>query len=422
MIAPAQPPAIIARAHAARHRMPSSPIQHIVFIIQENRSFDDLFQGYPGANTVSSGLDHKGKAVPLQPVPLEAPYDILHDMTRFLLAYDGGKMDGFNREPAGDHHKSKFPQYGYVPGAETAPYFQLANRYVLNDDTFTSQLDGSFTAHQYLIAAQANDSVGFPSGGVWGCPTGIVTTLLPNHTIGPPQSACFGTLYPSSYPTLASELDAAGLTWRYYAPAPGSSGSLWSAYQAIDYIFNGPEWATNVISPQTQILTDPANGTLANVTWVVPDAADSDHAGTKSNTGPQWVASVVNAIGESPFWDSTAIFVVWDDWGGWYDHVPPPQLDNDGLGIRVPLLCISPFAKTNYVSHVQLETASLLRFAEDTFGLAQLAAADTRAADAGGDCLNYGVKRRPFVKLRTKVAPSAFLRRPPSFAPPDDDG
>src|SRR6202011_2275552 len=93
-------------------------------------------------------------------------------------------------------------------------------------------------------------------------------------------------------------------------------------------------------------------GQLAAVTWVVPSFANSDHARSMSTTGPQWVGSIVNAVGKSPFWDSTAIFIVWDDWGGWYDHVSPPQLDSLGFGIRVPLIVVSPYAKHGYVSHI----------------------------------------------------------------------
>ncbi len=142
----------------------------------------------------------------------------------------------------------------------------------------------------------------------------------------------------------------------------------WNGYQAINHIYNGPQWS-NVVTPPSQFLTDVQNGTLATVTWVEPTYPDSDHSGNGSTTGPAWVASVVNAVGESKFWDSTAIFVMWDEWGGWYDPVAPPYEDYDGLGFRVPLLVISPYAKQGYVSHTQFEHGSILRFVEDTFGL-----------------------------------------------------
>ena len=164
------------------------------------------------------------------------------------------------------------------------------------------------------------------------------------------------------------------------------TSGLWSGYQAVRHIFHGPDWKTNIITPQKQFLTDVRHGKLAKMTWITPLCADSDHPLCGGGHGPSWVASVVNAVGESKFWNTTAIFVQWDDWGGFYDPVPPKFKDYDGLGFRVPLIVISPYAKENYVSHVHYETASVLRFAEDLFGLHRLSASDMRATSpAGGD-------------------------------------
>jgi phospholipase C len=207
-----------------------------------------------------------------------------------------------------------------------------------------------------------------------------------------------------------------------YAPAgAGPHHSIWNGFAAINHIYNGPDWAQDVISPETQILTDVPNGYLAAVTWVVPSYPNSDHAGSGSNTGPAWVASVVNAIGQSQFWSSTAIFILWDDWGGWYDHVAPPQLDYDGLGVRVPMICISPYALSGVVSHTQYEFGSILRFVENNFGLAQLAASDTRATPADSGCLDYSQSPRPFAAISAGLKRSDFIRRPPSRHAPDDE-
>jgi phospholipase C len=370
----------------------ATAIRHIVIVVQENRSFDNLFAGYPGADTVSFGKTSTGQTVPLAPISMAAPYDIVHDLRSFQVSYDGGKMDGFDREfMFGNHSGYAHPQYGYVPAAESSLYFAMAHQYVLADRMFSSQIDGSFTAHQYLIAAQAGDSVNYPKG-FWGCgpPPGSVPTLTVQRTLGPSESACF------EYRTLADELDAKGVSWRFYAPKPGTPGGLWSSYAAVGHIRNGPDWKADVVTPEAQVLTDIANGELAAVTWVVPSLANSDHPISHSTTGPKWVASIVDAVGVSAFWSTSAIFVLWDDWGGWYDHVAPPQVDFDGLGMRVPLLCISPYAKRGHVSHVQYEHASVLRFIEDTFGLARLAASDARANDPGADCFDYARPPRPF--------------------------
>ncbi len=160
-------------------------------------------------------------------------------------------------------------------------------------------------------------------------------------------------------------------------------------------------------------------GKLSNFTWITPLCKNSDHTNCGGGLGPSWVTSIVDAVGKSKFWNSTAIFVQWDDWGGLYDHVPPPFKDYDGLGFRVPLLVISPYAKQNYVSHVQYETASVLRFAEDLFGLGRLAAADRRAASPVGDCFDFSQKPRRFVPIHAPKDSSFFLSQTPDYRVPD---
>jgi phospholipase C len=408
---------VAAAARAERARAASSPIQHVVFIIQENRSFDNLFQGYPKANTVASGLDSKGETVQLVPVPLEATYDVEHFAADFISASDGGKMDGFDKEEVtGKPGSLTHPQYGYVPHSETKLYFEMAKQYVLGDDFFPSNLDSSWVAHQYAIAAQAHGAVDLPTY-YEGCDknrSNRIATWTKARQYGPYEQAC------QNYTTLGDELDAAGLSWRYYTYA--TEDWLWSAYGAVRHIRYGPDWQSDVVSPETQVLDDVAAGTLANITWVTPSVADSDHSSSESNTGPDWVANVVNAVGTSPFWNSTAIFVIWDEWGGWYDHVPPPYADYDGLGIRAPLLVISPYAKRDYVSHQQYETASVLRFAEDVFGLSTLSAADARANDPAADCFDFSQQPRPFVPFKTRHGKRDFERADRAHpGRPDDD-
>lgn len=398
-------------------------IEHVVYVVQENRSFDNLFQGYPGADTVPSGKDSHGDTIALTPVSLATSYDIDHSATAMIAACDGtGKlpgtkcrMDGFDLESA-FFGPGKHPQYVYAPHAETRPYFAMAHEWVLSDRTFASQLDESFVAHQYVIAAQAQSSVNIPNS-YWGCPGGpgdVVATLTQQRAYGNAQQACF------DYQTLGDELDNSGLTWRFYTskytkPISG----YWSGYQAIRHIYEGPDWKADVITPQTKFLKDVAAGNLAKFSWITPQCADSDHIACGGGHGPSWVASVVNAVGQSKFWNTTAIFVQWDDWGGLYDHVPPPHKDYDGLGFRVPLLVISPYAKKNYVSHVQYETASVLRFAEDLYGLPHLAAADRRATSPAADCFDFTQPPRRFVPIKAPEAPEFFVRQPNDDRIPD---
>ena len=387
-----------------------TPIEHVVFIIQENRSFNNLFLGFPGATTQAYGYNERHEKVRVRARSFGTTWDIAHASQAFFTACDGGaivpgrgigcKMDGWEKQ--GTTGGPLVAPYSYVPRKEVKPYWALAKQYVLADRMFTSNLDASFVSHQYAIAAYASHAVDLPQG-AWGCsgrPGDIVNTLTPTRTTGGFISPCFDN------PTIGSEADAAGLSWRYYAGAIDGDGGFWSAYQAIDPIYNGPDWAADVINPPSQFLTDVGDGQLANITWITPTYEASDHAGIENGTGPAWVASIVDAIGQSPFWNSTAIFIMWDDWGGWYDPVAPPYADYDGLGFRVPLIMVSPYAKQGYVTHVQYETASVLRFIEDNFGLAQLARSDARANDPAADAFNFGQTPRPFREVDGQKPPS----------------
>ena len=172
------------------------------------------------------------------------------------------------------------------------------------------------------------------------------------------------------------------------------------------------------MNPETQIFADVASGTLPQVSWVIPSVPNSDHPLAHSNTGPSGVASVVNAIGASPYYGSTAIFITWDDWGGWYDHVPPPQVDAMGLGFRVPLIVASPYAKHGYVSHVTHEFGSILRFTEETFGLATLGTRDALSDDLR-DCFDFKQTVAPYVTIQTRYRKTFFLQQPATGQAPD---
>ncbi|MBV9646305.1 MAG: hypothetical protein JO043_02455, partial [Candidatus Eremiobacteraeota bacterium] len=175
------------------NRKPATPIEHVVFIVQENRTIDNLFQGYPGADTVSSGLNSKGERIALQPIPMnKEQYDLDNSADGFFPAYDGGKMDGFDRVAIyGTHKGFPNPQYGYVPRYESEPYFDMAKQYVLGDRMFTSQIDASFISHQYVIAGYASHAVNYPTR-VWRCGGGrqnVISTLTQRRTYGPTINA-----------------------------------------------------------------------------------------------------------------------------------------------------------------------------------------------------------------------------------------
>ncbi len=382
----------------------ASPIKHVVFIVQENRSFNNLFMNYPGATTQTYGFDSNGNKIQLQPENLSTTWDIDHFSHAFFVSCNGrgkipGKhcrMNGWNLEVTGIGAPKNAP-YSYVPETQVDPYWKMAKQYVLADKMFASNLDGSFISHQYVVAAFASRAVDAPFG-PWGCEGQAgdnITTLTPSRQYGAAIPACFKN------PTIASEADTAGLSWRFYTGSIYGDGGLWSAYQADKPIYDGPDWSKDVINPPSGFLTDikGKHGTLASITWITPTYENSDHPGLSADGGPAWVSSVVNAVGESPFWKSTAIFIVWDDWGGLFDSVGPPYVDYDGLGMRVPLIVISPYAKKGYVTEVPYETSSVLRFIENNFGLPPLAKSDARANDPATDAFDYSQTPRKFAKF-----------------------
>jgi phospholipase C len=405
-------------------------VKHIVVIIQENRSTDNLFHGFPGADTADYGMSHDGP-VKLQPVHLGYPADVDHQHKAFVTDYNDGKMDGWDRVDTLPRQSPYFP-YAYVPQEDVQPYFDMGEEYTFADRTFQSNTGPSFPAHLYLIAGQSEFAANNPNEMettryAWGCDsplTARVTQIAPDGREVPGPWPCY------NFQTIADVAMPLGVTWRYYAPDLEELGNIWSAFDAIRHIRYSPYWA-NVISPETTVLRDARRGDLPNITWVAPTAYNSDHPFPTARSprdvgvegavyGPEWVASIVNAIGESPLWHTTAIIVIWDDWGGWYDHVKPPQLDRMGLGFRVPMIVISPWAKRHYVSHVQHEFGSLLKFTELAFDLPSLHTTDDRS-DALRDCFDFTQKPGPFRKIPALRQAAFFEDMPESDEPADTD-
>lgn len=445
-----------------------SKIQHIIVIVQENRTINNLFYGYPGAHTQSWGLDSNNKKIPIKPISLATKWDMQHNGQGYLLSCNGtGKirgmdcrMNGFDKErcndPQGPCPKGKYNAYGYVPHDQVKPYFDMANQYVFGPEMYASDFDiSSFTSHQYIIAGVNPDNeVDYPTNGQdWGCnggPPDQIPVLLKDRKWLNAQNEPIKTIRPCWDPTtIGDELDDAKLSWAYYAVAvgagiepkyscgrsdgiqPNDSGraaGIWSAYQAIKHVCYGPDWNEDVapFSPPSKFLTDIKKDPLRAVTWITPTCRDSDHAGCNSLTGPSWVTSLVNAIGESPYWNTSAIFIFWDDPGGWYDPEPPQYLDNDGLGFRLPLLVISPYAKKGFVDQTHYEHGSILKFIEDTFGLprlegAQFKNASDRRANSPTAAFDFTQTPRAFVPIKAPLDANYFIHAPLDNRPPDND-
>jgi phospholipase C len=406
-------------------------IQHVVIIVQENRAFNNLLYGFPGATTQTYGYNTLGQKINLQPIGLETTWDLDHSSTSFFQACNGQgsipgtncQMNGFNQEYVGCGRSGQppcpnaNPPYSYVPHSETKPYFDMGKQYVVADQMYASNFDASsFISHQYIIAGQAMGSVNYPYGN-WGCEGGsgdLIAVVGPQRQIPDGyQPACY------SDTSLGQEADAKGVTWAFYTGQIYGDGGIWSAYQANKYVYTGPDWNNDIITPQTNFFSDVSNGKLRQISWITPTCANSDHAGCGSNTGPAWVASLVNAIGQSQYWDSTAIIIFWDDYGGWYDPEPPAYVDYDGLGLRIPMIVVSAYARKGHVSHVPYEHGSILKFVEDQFRLPRLSASDTRATSIEKDCFNFKQTPRSFKVIPSVLGKEYFMHQPLDLRPPD---
>ncbi len=455
-----------------------TPIRHVVILIQENRSFDNFFATFPGADGTKTGkaaamseteqsycasngmpVITKPTSVPLTETNLigsgfgssgdfAEDTDLPHIHSGFDLEYDHRKMDGFDLVGTGANG-SGAPlctyAYQYVNPSDIAPYWDIAKQYVLADHTFQTQGSGSFTAHQDLIAGgtqfTSNEAlIDNPTFFPWGCDANkTVRTAIIKR--GSNQVYRYGGPFPCmSYSTLRDLLDAKSVSWKFYAmPVQKESGceegdtaGIWSAFDAIKAVRYSPEWRQNVTRNSNVIFSDITKHQLPAVAWITPDGLNSDHpsetkhppcgkGGSWGDTGPSWVASVVNAIGESSYWNSTAIVVLWDDWGGFYDHVAPPRPFNwqGGPGFRVPMLIVSAYVKP-HVDHTVYEFGSVLRFIEDTWGLGTLGKNDADSTSIG-NAFDFTMSPRKFTTIPSKYSRSYFLHQQPSGIAPDSE-
>src|SRR5437764_3216990 len=349
------------------------PIKRVVYVLMENRSFDHLFGAFPGANGVTVGVSD-GKEIPLAPSPQWMAGDIPHDHLDTTQDINGGRMDGFARDEVSAY-------FAYTQaGPESVPnYWHWARNYVLCDNFFASAVGNSFPQHLYFVSGQ--------SGGTFTAPQKVQPVTRGGHTYkswgcdGHPDQffmvkGADGELHRHGrcfdFPTVGDQLRARGIDWRFYSPPYYQVGYIWNPFSALgNYAHDGHLWRRH-IADTSDLVADARRGNLPAVTWVVPRYEFSDHPPYSTCFAHNWVTALVNAIMVSPVWHHTAIFLAWDEWGGFYDHVAPPQVDQLGFGIRVPMLVISPYAKKGYVDHAVGEFSSPLRFIADNWGLPYL--------------------------------------------------
>jgi uncharacterized repeat protein (TIGR01451 family) len=401
-------------------------IQHVVILFQESRTPDNLFQDATligrGADIRNYGYATNGAQVMLAPTSLATTYTLSNNHSAFIgscaWAGTGCLMNGADHVTCDGTGCPAEAAYQFVQDAVVQPYYTMAETYAFGDRMFQTNQGPSFPAHQYIISGTSSV-----------CVPGAACPILPNldpttstyfvaddpssnsradgtfwaGCLAPPNSIVdlidTSQVFPNSnysqilgpecfeHPTLPDTLDAYGLSWKYYASDEGSTTNSPNTIAHMcqptgdpdSTTCGGPDWTGShpkvvIEGSGAQVVTDIQNGQLAAVTWVIPAPENSDRPGNQDN-GPSWVASVVNAIGESPLWQNTAIIVTWDGWGGWYDHVPPPVrtsspfANSNAYGMRVPMIFISPYAKPQYLSHQYNDFGSILRFVEEIFSL-----------------------------------------------------
>lgn len=364
-------------------------INHVVFLIKENRTYDNMFGAFNSKYGTKTCRLSTGQVVTAGRAPDRYEHDITHGWANALYGMDGGKMDrfdliGLGTADSGDLSGDLLTCRQFT-AADIPNYFAYAHHFTLAANMFSSLHGPSFPNHLYTIAADSFGVLDNPFHLVnthsWGCDgpnteedLEQVRVLQPNGVISV-QFPCF-----SGVPTMAQTLDNAGVSWKYYAPPSTDPGYIWSIFNAISDVRNGPDW--NKVVDTSNFISDVQSGQLPAVSWVITPWWQSEHPDASTCAGENATVTELNALMSNPtLWASTAVFLVWDDFGGDYDHVAPPQPDIYGFGPRVPFLIISPYARKGHISTTQYEFSSVLKFIEERFGLPALGTRDANAND-----------------------------------------
>jgi len=378
-------------------------IRHVVIIMQENRSFDSYFGTYPGADGIPGLAGNPGK-VPCLPDPkrggCDRPYHDTglvngggpHGYPDFHVDADSGRMDGFVRraDQEASHQCANSEDPNCVPGArvdvmgyhtaaEIPNYWAYARHFVLQDHMFSSVASWSLPAHLYMVSAWS--ALCSKRGDPMSCTSAVQNPALP------PDFTLSSGKHPSTpdyaWTDLTYLLHRDHVTWRYYVfpgtqpdcaddamtcravPQKAKTPGIWNPLPHFDDVRHDQQ--VRDIQPIHDFYTAARKGMLPSVSWITPADAVSEHPPSSVGVGENYVTGLINTLMRGPEWRSTAIFLAWDDWGGFYDHVSPPTVDRLGYGFRVPALVISPYARRGYVDHQVLSFDAYLKFIEDDF-------------------------------------------------------
>jgi phospholipase C len=392
-------PGPVHEANDALVALARKKIQHVVYLVKENRTFDTMFGRFPGADGATTGLTCDGTRVPLTRAADDTPGPD-HSFQGGLKAINGGRMNCFSELFGGSHLES----YVQFHGDQIPAYWEYAHRYVLADRFFSSTYGPTGIEHLFTVGATTDrftDHERETPLGQFG------TNLIPREYCEDPtermysfrrlthqqeldafkleEDATVGTLKSrywylrkacTNINILPDELEQAGISWRYYL----GDNDYVNTLALVKHVVFGP-MVKNVVTDD-DFFTDLEHNRLPAVSWLIPDVGVSEHPAAGSMcVGENWTVKVLDAIMHSPYWRHTAVVITWDDFGGFYDHVPPPHVDLYGFGPRVPMLLISPWAKQGYIAHETLEFSSVLKMIETIWGLDPLTARDRRASD-----------------------------------------
>ena len=385
----------------ARDLLGIHKIRHVVIVMQENRSFDSYFGTYPGADGIPM---KKGVPSVCSPDPpthrCVKPYHDRenrnrggpHDSDDASRDIAGGAMNGFQRQARAGSSRAcaqdidapkcslgrRHPDVmGYHDWHEIPNYWRYARSFVLQDHMFQSDASWSLPAHLYLVSgwsarcARANAPMS--------CQASVQAPGSPPGSLSNPT----GRAPHYAWTDLTFLLHRGHVSWRYYVakgnepdcadgamscpPTPQSPGTptIWNPLPWFDTVRQDHQLSN--IAPLWHFYRAALRGRLPSVSWVMPAQSVSDHPPARITAGQTYVTRLINTVMRSPDWKSTAIFLTWDDWGGFYDHVKPPIVDGQGYGLRVPGLVISPYARRGYIDHQTLSFDAYLKFIEDDF-------------------------------------------------------
>ncbi len=386
-------------------------IRHVIWIMQENRTFDNYFGTFPGADGIPPATclpkmpGSKECVAPFHMPDLFPLCDLPHEWEDAHAVYDNGKMDAFVWVEGTSY------TMGYLDERDIPNYWAYARHYTLCDRFFSSQMGESLTNHLYMVAAQSG---------------GLIHGI---DTVEEAEAIRDGHDDPGgfSFEAVVHLLDRGHVSWKYYVETtpltggefpPDANGllghpnpkkfSLWNPLPAFKKVRENPQTMAR-LADLKEYFSDLKQGTLPDVSFIVPAFDDSEHPPAAAQEGMWYVTTLINSLMESPYWNDSAVVLTWDDYGGFYDHVPPPEVDAYGLGPRVPGLVISPYAKPGYISHYIYDFTSALKFIEERYRLPHLAARDARATGLA-DCFDFNQKPQP-----TLVIPVEHLPKPVAY-------